>query len=408
MDRSEVDVVVVGGGQAGLAMSHVLGESDIPHMVLDGATRIGETWRNRWDSFTLVTPNWMLRLPGHEYSGDEPDGFMGRDRVVAHLEDYAASLEPPIRPGTRVEEITVGANSDYSVRTTRGDISARRVVVACGTFHRPRLPAAAAGVPRGVTTLHSSGYRSPDRLPDGGVLVVGSGQSGAQIARELYESGRDVYLSVGGAGRAPRRYRGRDTVRWMADAGVLSRTVDELESPAERFQANPHVSGRNGGETLNLHQFARDGVTLLGRLVGFDDVTARLAPDLHENLRSADQTARDVCAGIDVFIAGAGIEAPEETLPVPQDGFDQAQHERLDLEARGIRTVLWATGFSWDFGWVRPAALDEFGYPVQRRGVTDRPGLYFLGLHFMHTLTSGLFAGVGDDARHVAAHMAGE
>jgi putative flavoprotein involved in K+ transport len=402
MQRTET--IVIGGGQAGLAMSHLLTDAGRDHVVLERSTRIGETWRSRWDSFTLVTPNWTLRLPGHEYRGDEPDSFSTREQVVSHLEDYAASFGPPLRTGVEVSGIEADDGS-YVVRTSEGDFAAPRVVVAGGTFQRARVPAVGNEAPVGVTQMHSRDYRNPASLPEGGVLVVGSGQSGAQIALELLESGRDVYLCVGGAGRLERRYRGRDTTRWLGDMGFFDQTVDDLDSPAERFQANPHVSGRDGGMTLNLHWFARDGMTLLGRLEGFDGGHAVFRDDLHEKLEAADTMAGEMCAGIDAYIKEAGIDAPEEELPTPRHGFEQPQIDRLDLSDAGIGTILWAAGHRFDFGWVEPAELDDFGYPIQRRGITNRPGLYFLGLHWMHTIGSGLFYGVGDDARHIAEHI---
>ena len=385
-------------------MSYLLTESARDHVVLERSTRIGETWRNRWDSFTLVTPNWTLRLPGHEYRGDEPDSFSTREQVVSYLEDYAASFGPPLRTGVEVSGIAAD-DGGYIVHTSAGDLAAPRVVIAGGTFQRARVPAAGDEAPAGITQIHSRDYRNPAVLPEGGVLVVGSGQSGAQIALELLESGREVYLCVGGAGRLQRRYRGRDTIRWLGDMGFFDKTVDDLASPAERFKANPHVSGRDGGMTLNLHWFARDGMTLLGRLQGFDGDLALFKGDLHEKLEAADTMAAEMCVEIDAHIEQVAIDAPEEEMPMPRHGFEQPQIERLDLRAEGIGTILWAAGHRFDFGWVEPAELDDHGYPVQCRGVTSRPGLYFLGLHWMHTIGSGLFYGVGEDARHVAEHI---
>lgn len=386
-------------------MSYLLTQEVRDHIVLDRNTRVGETWRNRWDSFTLVTPNRQMQLPGHEYSGDDPFGFMTADEVVEYVESYAASFSPPLNLGIEVTAVKRAEDGGYVVHAEDGDFAAPRVVVAAGTFQHANLPGFAAGAPDEITQIHSRGYRNPDQLLNGAVLVVGSGQSGCQIALELMEAGRDVFLCVGSAGRLPRRYRGRDITAWLAEMGFLERTVDDLDDPAERFQANPHVTGRDGGLTLNLHEFARDGMTLLGRLEGLEGGQALLADDLHHNLTAADAMASEICNGVDVYIAEAGIDAPEPDLPEPTDGFDQPIRRSLDLEDAGISTILWATGHRWDFSWIEPAELDEWGYPIQRRGVTDSPGLYFVGLHWMHTLTSGLFGGVGDDAQHIVEHM---
>jgi putative flavoprotein involved in K+ transport len=254
--------------------------------------------------------------------------------------------------------------------------------------------------------MHTSHYRNPQELPAGAVLVVGSGQSGCQITEELYQAGRKVYLCTGGGARAPRRYRGKDFAWWAVKLGILDKTVNELDSPAERFKANPHVTGRYGGRSLNLHQFALDGVTLLGRLQDASGSKVFLASDLKENLMKADQAAAELLKGIDAFIEKSGMEAPEDEEPELRAGYEAEVITELDLGAAGITSVIWATGFTYDFNWIKFSILDEYGYPRQERGVTEYPGLYFVGLHWLHTLKSGLFAGVGDDAAHIAKHMA--
>jgi putative flavoprotein involved in K+ transport len=402
------DVLVIGGGQAGLAMSAMLTRQGIGHVVLERGTP-GGRWRERWDSFTLVTPNWTVRLPGGEYDGPEPDGFMPRDDVLRHLDRYAASFGAPIVTGVEAREVTEHPIGGFRVATSNGSYDAKAVVVATGTFQRPKRPA--IGTPTSdILDLHSSAYRNPDRLPPGGVLVVGSGQSGAQIAEELNEAGRRVVLSVGRATRAPRRYRGRDTSRWIEAIGLFERPVEALDSPAERFDANPHVSGKRGGHTLNLHRFARDGIRLVGRITAIDGRTVRFGSDLRASLAAADEFADGLRTGLDEFIAKAGIDAPP---PDPADdhdgreGFDQPETTELDVAAEGIGTILWSAGFSWDFSWVKPARIDEYGYPIQRPDYADSRGLYFLGLHFLHRQKSGLLYGVGDEALAIAAHVAG-
>lgn len=402
------DTVIIGGGQAGLAMSYLLTQQERDHVILEKGQRIGESWRGRWDSFTLVTPNWQLQLPGHPYQGDDPDGFLARDEVVAYLEDYAAKFDPPIRFGTEVTAVTQNeTDGGYRVHTADRLYEADNVVVAVGAFQFPDIPAFSEDAPEDIHQLHSSAYRNPDALPEGNVLVVGSGQSGCQIAQELNENGRQVYLCTGSAGRLPRRYWGKDGMWWAIKLGMVDQTVDELESPAERFTANPQISGKDGGQDINLHQFARDGIELLGHLEGFQGQRAILAPDLHQNLARADEMAAQFRKGVDKYVREAGLDAPEETVVELQDGYEQDVTTELDLAAAEIDVILWATGFDRDFSWIELPIFDEWGYPVQQRGVTEHDGLYFLGLHWLHTLKSGLFLGVGEDAAHIAAHIAG-
>lgn len=405
---TRIHTLVIGAGQAGLATSRHLTEHGIEHVVLE-KDRIGERWRSqRWDSFTLVTPNWMLNLPGFDHDGD-PDGFLARDEIVGYLEAYAASFSPPLRLGVRVESVRPAPDGTLTVETDQGDYQARNVVVAVGTFQRPRIPRAAADLDPSVLQLHSSRYRAPEALPGGGVLVVGSGQSGAQIADELHEAGRRVFLAVGSAGRAPRRYRGRDFTRWADTIGFFARTPDQLPSPAARFAANPVASGKDGGKNLNLHAFARDGVVLLGRYEDAEGSTMRFASTLHETLAQIDAGVTELKESVDRAIAEMDLDVPPADPaedPELRDGYDLPARRELDLRREGIGTVIWACGYRFDFSWVEGPAYDGFGYPVADRGVTTHPGIYFVGLHFLHTAKSGLFYGVGDDAAHVVAALA--
>lgn len=401
------DTIIVGGGQAGLAMSYLLTQQGRDHVILEKGQRIGKSWRGRWDSFTLVTPNWQLQLPGFPYQGDDPEGFLTRDEVVRYLEEYAATFDPPLRFGVEVTAIEENDDGDgYLVHTTDRAYEAANVVVAVGAFQYPHIPAFSQDAPEEIVQLHSSEYRNPEALPEGGVLVVGSGQSGCQIAQELNESGRQVYLCTSGVGRLPRRYRGKDGMWWGVQLGMTDRTVDDLESPEERFAANPQISGKDGGQEINLHQFARDGIRLLGRLEDFRDQQAILAPDLHQNLAISDKMAAEFRKGVDKLVSKKGLDVPEESVTELQDGYEQQVITELDLEEAGIGVILWATGFDRDFSWIELPIFDEWGYPIQERGVTEYPGLYFLGLHWLHTLKSGLFLGVGDDAEHIAEHIA--
>jgi putative flavoprotein involved in K+ transport len=403
----QIDTVVIGGGQAGLSISYYLTQQDREHVVLE-KNRIGETWRSRrWDSFTLVTPNWQLQLPGFPYNGDNPDGYLPKEEIVRYLEDYAAIFDPPVRLGVEARSVESNSKGDgYRIETSAGVLEASNVVVATGTFQMPSIPNFSQKIMSRVVQIHSSRYQNADALPPGAVLVVGSGQSGCQIAEELNQSGRKVYLCTSEVGRAPRRYRGKDFIKWLDEIGMIDNTVDTLDSPEERFSPNPHVSGKNGGRTLNLQRFARNGVTLLGRLKNARRSKIELEKDLMDNLAMADQFASELKKGIDTYIEKAGIDAPEENHQELNDGYDHEVITELDLESENITSIIWAVGYDFDFSWIKFPVFDEFGYPIQKRGVTEQPGLYFLGLHWMHTLKSGLFFGVGDDAAHIAGHIA--
>jgi len=400
----QLDVVVIGAGQAGLSIGYYLSKMRRQFVILEKASTIVPAWRSRWDSFTLVIPNWTVRLPDFAYRGDDPDGFMSRDELVRLLEEFAALFNPEIRFGqtvTSIEKAPTGGG--FLVRTQDGVLEAKNVVVAVGTFQMPRIPAFGRHISESVAQLHSSHYVNPSALDSGGVMVVGTGQSGCQIAEELYQSGRKVYLCVGGATRIPRRYRGKDSVSWLVETGFFEQTPDMLPSSRARFKAHPFLTGKDGGHSLDLHQFAKDGVTLLGHVAGADGTKLTFKPDLHENLKAIDQFVLDFEKSVDKMIEERGLEAEEEAgEPLMTDAYDSAVITELDLAAEGITTVIWATGFRYDFGWIKLPLLDEDGYPIQKRGVSAYPGLYFLGLHFLYRRKSGLLMGVGADAAYLA------
>jgi putative flavoprotein involved in K+ transport len=405
----QIEAIIIGAGHAGLSTSYYLTRAGVPHFILE-AGRVGERWRtSRWDSFTLVTPNWMCCLPGYPYAGDDPDGFMSRKEVVTYLQGYAESFGAPVREGVRVTGVERQPSGSGYIVVTNGEVyETPVVVVATGFFEQPKIPAEAATLAPDILQIHSSEYKNPEMLAPGAVLVVGSGQSGCQIAEELHESGRDVYLCTGSAGRLPRRYRGMDAMGWMVRLGRFEKTVDKLPSPRAKFAANPHNSGSRGGHTINLHRFARDGIVLLGRLRSVSGHRATLASDLKANLAKADKAAADFKRGVDEYIEKHGVDAP---VPNAQntdeydgdDGYGQEGSLELDLQATGIRTIVWAAGFSVDYSLLRIPAFDEDGYPIHQRGVTAYPGLYFMGVHYQHKNTSDLFYGVGEDAAYVAS-----
>jgi len=409
MSTLKIDTVIVGGGQAGLSTSYYLKQQGCDHIILEQAAQAGNAWRNgRWDSFALLTPNWSFRLPGAEYQDSAPDGFMQRDEIVTRFEHYIHHFQFPIQYQQRVisiEQSTGGTG--YLVRTEDAEVQARNVVIATGLYQKPKIPSFSADLSTRITQLHSGEYRNPRQIPPGAVLVVGSAQSGCQITEELYESGRRVYLCTGSAGRAPRRYRSRDVYEWLHLSGFLDRTFDKLPSPKAKFAGNPHVSGRDGGHTLNLHQFARDGVVLLGRVQGGREGRIGLASDLYENLANADQFEAEVVKLIDSFITQTGLDAPAESLPELRDGYAADVITDIDLDSAGITTIIWAMGYRFDFDLVKLPVFDEDGYPVQRRGVTDYPGLFFVGLPWLYKQKSGLLIGVGEDAEYVASAIAG-
>jgi putative flavoprotein involved in K+ transport len=394
-----VPAIVVGAGQAGLVVSRELTAVGVEHMVLERGA-IGQTWRGRWDSFCLVTPNWTVQLPGGEYDGPDPDGFMLRDEIVAFLERYGA--EAPVR-----ENVEVGGveprDGGFLVRTTEGELAADAVVVATGVYRRPHLPPAADTLPPRLQRLTADDYRSPDALPDGAVLVVGSGQSGCQIAEELHEAGRDVVLSCGRAPWLPRRIGGRDLVWWLRESGFLDASVDTLPGPGARLFANVLATGRDGGHDLHLRVLKQRGVTLAGRFLGGDDGHARFAADLAESVAWGDARYLDLIGLFRGIVRERDLDVAFEE-PEP---FDATAPESVDLD--GFGAVVFTSGFRPDYAsWLPPNAFDKLGFPLHRDGEsTVVPGLFFVGVHFLRKRKSSLLIGVGEDAAIVARRVAG-
>ena len=402
-----IDVVVVGGGQAGLAVSYYLQASGVEHVVLE-RDRIAESWRSqRWDSFTLVTPNWMTRLPGYAMTPGSGGDFLPLRQVVDVLERFGRGL--PVRTGVGVTSVTL-ADRGYHVVTTAGRIAARVVVIASGGQRRPMVPVLAAGLPGDVHQSDASQYRSPAALPPGAVLVVGSGQSGAQIADELAGAGRDVLLATGRVPRVPRRYRGRDVHEWTVEMGLYDQPTEAVTDPAEFTQAHPMLSGGRGGHTMSYQQLARDGVRLLGRLVDVDGDRLRFGPELPGNIEYADRRAAGFRRAVDDYVARTGIKAPEpdaDPAERPQPGAQNAA-EALSLRAEGIATVIWCTGFRPDTGWLHVPVLRPDGSPAHTRGITACPGLYVAGFPWLSNRGSGILYGVAADAARVAQHVASD
>ena len=401
MSRDHVtETVIVGGGQAGLALSRELTNAGRRHVVLERG-RVGERWRSeRWESLTLLTPAWASTLPGQAVAGD-PDSYPARDRFVAGLEDYAASFAAPVAEGVAVVGVERSAKG-FRVSTSRGAWSARNVVVATGDCDLPLLPDAVRSVPPGALSLHSSRYVAPDRLPDGGVLVVGAGSSGQQLALELARAGRTVTIAAGRHARLPRRYRGRDVWHWIDELGDFDVTIDAVPDPvAARRAPSVTLTGMNGGEDLDLDVLQRAGVVVTGRLEGFWGGRALFGSGLEADMADADRRMRRTLDRIDALAGSASTS--QETVP----GIEvPSTLSEIDLRAAGIRTVLWATGYRRSYPWLRVPVLDARGEIVQRHGVTPVPGLFTLGLKFQRRRRSHFISGVGSDAAFVAERIA--
>jgi putative flavoprotein involved in K+ transport len=400
-DGAHYSVLVVGGGQAGLSISYFLQQAAIDHLVVEKKT-VTHTWRNqRWDAFCLVTPNWQCALPGHPYSGADPHGFMKKDEIIKYLDEFIEKVNAPVLEQTAVEHVRRGIDGRYAIKTSRGHFTADQVVVASGGYHTPIVPRLAERLPARIVQLQSSEYRNPQSLPEGAVLVVGSGQSGAQIAEDLHLAGKKVYLAVGEAPRCARFYRGRDVVDWLADMRYYEMSVDEHPlREGVRDNTNHYVTGRDGGRDIDLRRFALEGMELYGRLDDLRDGLLRFAPTLEASLNDADDTYNRINASIDGFIAKHGIDAPPGAPYVPV-WRAQGEREVLDLESSGISSIIWCIGFKPDFGWLDAPVFNGRGYPSHTRGVTGLPGLYFVGLPWLHTWGSGRFSGIARDAQFI-------
>jgi putative flavoprotein involved in K+ transport len=392
-----VSTLIIGAGQAGLALSRRLSDAGQDHVLLERG-QIGERWRSeRWESLSLLTPNWLNVLPGSDAHAD-PHGFLRARELISYLEHYAASFSAPVLERTTVLEVRRSGNG-YKVRTTAGNWAARNVVLATGDCDTPALPRIAADTPVGTRSLHASRYRRPSALPSGAALVVGAGPSGQQIAAELRRAGRDVVLAAGGHARVPRRYRGRDIFDWLRMSGALDRTLDEVPDPgaAKRARSLP-LSGAGGGEQIDLAVLRGLGVVIAGRLTGFRGTEALFADDLPESVGAAEDRMRRLIGRLDAF----ATETDEPAEPIPPVELP-AGPRSLDLG--GFGSVVWATGYRRTYPWLRVPVLDESGEVIQRRGATPAPGLYTLGFKFQWRRRSHFIGGVGDDAAYLAERI---
>ncbi len=411
VDTEHVETVIIGGGHAGLTMSHSLSQLGQEHVILERG-RVGERWRSeRWDSFHFQFPNWTIELPEYKYQCDDPDAFAPGHEVVRFLDGYADFIKAPVRCGVTVMSLEqVSREGRYLIHTQNGTIEAGTVVIATGPFQKPAIPAIGAVVSGDVFQVHLNNYRNPDQLPLGAILVVGAGSSGCQIAEDLTQSGRRVYLSVGRHRRVPRRYRGRDFGWWGSTMGVWEQTVDMLPSPQAKNNPVPLLTPAKGGHDVDLRRMAADGVTLLGRLQAISGSRLIIADDLKKNLAEGDLRFTDYKRLVDNYVSKTSLTVPDETSS-DHGGAEPDEVLRpileLDLKTAGISSIIWGTGFRYDFDWVKLPIFDNTGEPVHRRGVTSLPGIYFLGIKWVYKRKSHfmLKAGPAEDAAYIAEHI---
>lgn len=405
--KKHYSVIVVGGGQAGLSISYCLKNKGIDHLVLE-KNHIGYSWQQkRWDTFCLVTPNWQCTLPGYHYPGDDPDGFMGKDAIVEYIKNYAKSFDPPIKEGVEVFSVKKNHSQGlFELDTSVGSYTADRVVIATGSYHQAKVPRMAEKLASKIVQLHSADYKNPESLPEGEVLVVGSGQSGCQIAEDLHLAGKRVHLCVGSAPRSPREYRGKDVVDWLDRLGYYNLTVDNHPDKENvRSKTNHYVTGRSGGHEIDLRTFATQGMQLYGSLKNVNEASLEFKPNLKQNLDRADDVAESIKRTIDSYIERNHLDAPLES-PYQPVWQPETEVTEVNYQNANITSVIWCIGYQTDFSWVEIPVFDGKGYPSHDRGVTSVNGLYFLGLPWLYTWGSGRFSGIARDAEYLAEYIA--
>jgi putative flavoprotein involved in K+ transport len=405
MPMERIDTLVVGGGQAGIAASEHLARAGVPHLVLE-KNRTAEAWRTaRWDALVANGPAWHDRFPGLEFEGCAPDEFVTKDQFAQYLVDYAAKFNAPIREGVEVIEATrLPAQGGFLVKTNMGDIQARRIIAATGAFQHPVIPPIVSAA-AGVQQIHSFHYKNPAQLPEGAVMVVGAGSSGAQIADELNRAGRKVFLSVGPHDRPPRRYRGRDFVWWL---GVLGLWDIAAPKPGTEH-VTIAVSGAYGGRTMDFRRLGNEGVVLTGLTKSFADGNLSFSDDLGANIANGDANHYGLLDLADAYVDRIGLDLPSEPearKKCPDPDSLSNPLKSINLAKEGINTIIWATGFRQDFGWLKVDGFNERGAPIHNRGVSVEPDVYFLGLPWQSRRGSSFLWGVWHDAKHVADQIA--
>ncbi len=414
MTRPSFDAIVIGAGQAGLGISYCLKQRGLHHIVLE-QERIGETWRTqRWDSFALNSPNWLNMLPGDTYRGANPHGFDSAPAFVKYLQGYADRYRLPVQEHARV--VSVERNDSayrvtVSVRGTTRSYGCRQMVVASGAMNERKIPSLAKAVSANVRQYHAGDYRAPAELPDGAVLVVGGAQSGLQVAEDLIEAGKRVYLSTSAVGRVPRRYRGKDILEWQLKVGMLDMKTEDAADLQQIEMKQPQISGVGPlGHTLSLQSLARKGTVLLGKIKSARGTVIELQPNAADNIGFGDEVSRKTKAMIEKFIAENCLDVP----PLEPDPADEPDTEAasassitsLDLTREDIRSIIWATGFSADFSYLNGRGIDGNGRPVHRNGISNVSDLYFVGLPWLRKRKSGIIHGVAEDAAFIAENIA--
>ena len=404
-----LDVVIVGAGQAGLAVSYLLKQSKIQHLVLERG-EIGESWRSqRWDSFHLNTPNWSNGLPGLDFYPEAADAFSNRDQLISYFERYKYTFNLPVWQQTTVCALEKLPNGLYMLQTESDVFYARAVVLATGSMSRPKIPSMACTLSGKIANLSAGTYKNAEELPDGAVVVVGSGQSGCQIAEDLLAKERSVYVCASRVSRVPRIYRGRDILTWWRDMGLLDVCVDDLEDPAMQYATQPQVSGTNGGHTVSLQSLAHAGATLLGKVLDVDGWIMKLDGNLMDYISFADEMSQTFKAAIDAYIDSRGISAqapePDPGEPELPDLKDSDQLTKFDMKSADVGSIIWCTGFDADWSWIKADMLDEYGHPRHRFGIGDSPGLYYIGSPWLSKRKSGILYGISEDAIRIVHHI---
>lgn len=407
MTSERVETVIIGGGQAGLVMSHMLRRRDQPHLVLE-RNRIAERWRSeRWNGLKFQFPNWSVRLPDFPFPHSDPDGFAAPQEIVAYLADYARHIEAPVRSGVAATAVRRDPQSGaYTVETPVGEIEAKNVVIATGPYQKPVMPQCYCEASP-LFQVHASHYKSTSQLPDGGVLVVGSGASGTQIAEELLREGRQVYISVGRHRRFPRRYRGKDVIWWLERLGI-DRTPVAKHVPGQPL---PLITGAYGGHTLDFRHLAAQGLILLGHVENITDTIVEIAPDVADGLAYGDAAYMDFLNLVDAQIESLGLSAPDDPearISQPDPDCLREPLRCLDLSKAGVSAIIWATGYTCDFSWIDVPVFDAHGEPIHREGVTDAPGFFFIGLLWLARMNSSFLSGVAEDAERLASLIAAD
>jgi putative flavoprotein involved in K+ transport len=399
--RDRVDVAIIGAGQAGLATSWYLSRAGVGHVILESG-RVGETWRTRrWDSFCLVTPNWSVKLPGAEYDGPDPDGYMRLADIVKHFDAWAASFKAPVFEHTPVSRLEQDG-TEFVLSLPDHELRARQVIVATGAYQAAFRPDGADSIPAGVTQLFAEEYSNPNALPPGAVLIVGSGQTGCQLTEELHVAGRTVFLSCGRSAWMPRRLEGRDIVWWAIESGFWDRTPDQLPSPIARLLSNPQLTGHGGGHDLNYRTVHAMGVELVGRFSGADGSKICFADDLAASVDFGDARWADFRKMIDDCCVRGGMPIPEYEIPAPLRTNTRTE---LDVVGERIGSVIWTSGYRPNYGWVKVPVFDDMGFPIQVDGRSQVAGLFFIGVHWMRKNQSTVLYGIGEDAEIVARQV---